>query len=124
MRRPNSLQKQRGLMLLEGLIAMLIFSLGILAIVGVQSAAVRHTTDAKYRVDASFLANQTIGQMWANRENLADYVTDEEGEDVDSLPGGKRIVTVSGNDVTVTITWQLPGEDAEHNYTVVTQING
>jgi len=50
-------------MLLEALIAVLIFSMGILAIVGMQASAVRATSDAKYRSDASMLANELIGQM-------------------------------------------------------------
>lgn len=117
-------EKQRGMMLLEGLIAILIFSLGILAIVGLHSATVRHTTDAKYRVDASFLANQSIGLMWTDRDNLAFYETEETGEAISSLPNGKRIIAVDGNQVTVTVTWQMPGDATPRNYTVVAQING
>lgn len=117
-------EQQRGMMLLEGLIAILIFSLGILAIVGLHSATVRHTTDAKYRVDASFLANQSIGLMWTDRDNLAFYETEETGEAISSLPNGKRIIAVDGNQVTVTVTWQMPGDATPRNYTVVAQING
>ena len=54
---------QAGSMLLEALIAILIFSMGILAIVGMQGSAVRATSDAKYRSDASILANELIGEM-------------------------------------------------------------
>ena len=61
--------KQQGSVLLEGLIAILIFSMGILALVGLQAAAIKNSSDAKYRADASYLANQIIGQMWADRAN-------------------------------------------------------
>lgn len=109
-------------MLLEGLIAVVIFSLGVLAIVGLQAATLRQTTDAKYRVDASFLANQSIGLMWADRSNLESHeVVDEE---ISTLPNGKRTIDVVGNQVTITVKWQLPGETAIHNHTVITQING
>ena len=50
-------------MLLEALIAILIFSLGILGIVGMQASAVAASRDAKYRTDAGLLANELIGQM-------------------------------------------------------------
>lgn len=61
-------------MLLEGLIAILLFSMGIIALVGLQAVAIKNTADAKYRVEAAFLANQIIGQMWAdNPTNLAGY---------------------------------------------------
>lgn len=121
MRRPV-LENQKGMMLLEGMIAIVIFSLGILAIIGLQAATVKQTTDAKYRLDASFLANQAIGTIWTNRSNLSTHaVTDEV---VNSLPNGKRTIVVSGNQVTVTITWKMPGESAAHSYTAIAQING
>lgn len=64
--------KQSGVMLLEALIAILIFSMGILALVGMQAIAVSSATDSKSRADASYLANQIIGQMWLeNRPNAA-----------------------------------------------------
>lgn len=65
---------QRGSLLLEGIIAILLFSLGILALMGLQTIAITTTADAKYRAEAAFLANQIIGKMWvADRANLAIY---------------------------------------------------
>lgn len=55
---------QRGSMMLEALISILIFSIGILAIIGLQAASVKMSSDAKYRSDASFLASQLVAQMW------------------------------------------------------------
>ena len=66
-------RKQSGVMLLEALIGILIFSIGILAMVGLQAASVKNQADAKYRADASYFANQIIGQMWGDRTNLATY---------------------------------------------------
>ena len=58
--------------MLEALIAILIFSMGILAIIGLQAAAVKNAGDAKYRSDASLLVNQLVGQMLvSNRSSLA-----------------------------------------------------
>jgi type IV pilus assembly protein PilV len=56
--------KQRGSFVLEALIAILLFAIGILAIVGLQAASIGNTAAAKYRTDASLLANQVIAQMW------------------------------------------------------------
>lgn len=56
--------KQKGVMLLEALISILIFSIGILALVGLQATSISMSSDAKYRSTASMLANQMIGQMW------------------------------------------------------------
>jgi len=64
---------QSGVMLLEALVGILIFSIGILALVGLQATAIKNQSDAKYRADASYLTNQIIGQMWVDRPNLATY---------------------------------------------------
>ena len=45
---------QQGVVLLESLIAILIFSMGILALVGLQAAMISNTSNAKYRADASY----------------------------------------------------------------------
>lgn len=122
MKRSISTGKQQGVALLEAMIAILIFSFGILAVVGLQAVNLKQTTDAKHRVDASFLANQTLGMIWADRKNLSDYeVTDEV---IAGLPNGKRTVAIEGNEVTVTIRWKMPGEPAAHRHVVVAQISG
>lgn len=61
---------QAGVMLLEALIAILVFSLGILSLVALQATTVQLTSDAKYRTDATLLANRLIGQMWTSSGNL------------------------------------------------------
>jgi type IV pilus assembly protein PilV len=55
-------------MLLESFIAILIFSMGILAIVGMQASAIKNSADAKYRSEASLLANELLGKMWVNMD--------------------------------------------------------
>ncbi len=60
-------------MLLEALIALLIFAMGILAVIGMQARTIGQTMEARYRVDAAFLANQILSQMWADRTNVATY---------------------------------------------------
>lgn len=75
--------RQHGVMLLEALVAILIFSIGILAIVGLQANAIKLSNDAKYRSDASFMANQLIGEMWLAQSSPS-FVTDF------SSPSGNR----------------------------------
>jgi type IV pilus assembly protein PilV len=107
-------KKQKGAVLLEAMIAVLIFSMGILAISGLQGAMVKNTTDAKYRADASFIAQQAIGRIWADPENLSNYAEASPGTDISTLlPNGRRIVEIPADgQVRVEITWQVPGEDA------------
>lgn len=138
---------QSGVMMLEGLIAILIFSLGILAIVGLQAESVRNSSEAKYRADASFLVNQLIGRMWADRNNLASYQHRPTG--AVCAPGGSASgyaqmidwldnvnnylpqatetmqsvsVDAATGDVTVRICWS--SKTGQHNIVVQTRIQG
>ena len=124
--------------------------MGILAIVGLQAASIRNSADAKYRADASTLANQIIGQMWADQAILATYahnpalvgtactggVAVSANANVNSwlaniaasLPNagsGRQQITVAPitNLVTVTICWQGPQDTGAHNLVTVAQIN-
>ena len=132
--------RQRGATLLEALIGMLIFSVGILALVGMQSLAIKHMSDAKYRSDAAFFANEIIGQMWGNRANLGTYAYPGTGAPPapinpwvtsiqNALPGvtaaaNLPIITVAGTTVTVTVRWQLPGGSDVHRHITMAYING
>ena len=129
---------QRGATLLEALIGILIFSVGILALVGMQALAIRHMADARYRSEASFLANEMIGRRWVTKGNQASYafagsgsppaardnwVTTIQG----TLPGVSAgtnlpIVDVSGSRVTVTVRWQVPGASEQHQHITVAYI--
>lgn len=111
---------QSGSVLLEGLISILIFSAGILAIIGLQAASMKNTTQAKTRIDASWIANQRIGQMWVDQANLANYAESE--TTVAELPNGKRTTVVAGNQVTVTVTWQMPNDTTTNSYQTVAQV--
>jgi hypothetical protein len=61
-------------MLLEALISIAIFSIGVLGLIGLQAAAIKNADDARQRAVAAFYGNQLISRMWADdRANLADY---------------------------------------------------
>ena len=111
-------------MLIEAMVAILIFSIGVLAIVGLQATMLKNTADSKYRSEASYIAQARIGQMWADPENAGTYV--EANTDISTLlPNGKRTVTqpVPGQFI-VTVTWQVPGNAAANNFTTNVRITG
>ena len=116
---------QDGVVLLEALIAILIFSLGVLGIIGLQATMIKSTSEAKYRSEASYLAQQRIGEMWATPTNLAAFIENDVDISATSLlPGAKRTVTHTATGAyVVTITWQLPGE-AQRNFTTSANITG
>ena len=106
-------RSQSGVLLLEVLIALLIFALGVLGLVGLQANAIKQSSQAKYRSDATLLANDLIGQMW-----LA-------GRDYGTLYNGFR--SDSGGGATyrawlAKVNAQLPGSDANPPIVTVTQV--
>lgn len=132
--------KQQGSVILESLIAILIFSMGILGIVGLQAASIKNMAGAKYRTDASLLANRVIGQMWTSDKATATlqsnfvspsgalyltWASSVQG----ALPGvtGAAMPTIAidgNNEATITIKWQSPGETAPHQHVTKARING
>jgi type IV pilus assembly protein PilV len=140
-------------MLLEALIAILVFSLGILTVIGIQAASIKLAADAQLRTKAALLANQLVGQMWTsgadanalatrfNSPSGADYATwRDQVADVENLglPGVSEdagtlpmvaVVTTPGRDegqVRIEIFWRTPSmEDTDdpHHYTVISQIS-
>ncbi|HUW26605.1 MAG TPA: prepilin-type cleavage/methylation domain-containing protein [Gallionella sp.] len=119
----SSKAAQQGVVLVEAMIAILIFSMGVLAIVGLQAAMLKNTADSKYRADASYIAQQQIGLMWSEPDNLpadgSTTVTDISAV----LPGGSLSVIRDGVQFTVAVTWEQPGE-APHNFTTIASIVG
>src|SRR5262249_28848521 len=55
----------RGAVLLDGLIAVVLFSIGILGVVELQALSIKHASNAKYRTDAAMYADQLLAQMWS-----------------------------------------------------------
>jgi type IV pilus assembly protein PilV len=120
---------QRGVVLLEALISILLFSMGVLALVGLQAAMIKNTADSKFRADASYIAQQKIGMLWADPVNVIANLEPAPGTDISSmLPNGLRIVTQpdpinSPNLFMITIKWQQPGQQ-QHNYITTVNIAG
>jgi type IV pilus assembly protein PilV len=54
---------QQGVFLIEALIGILVFSLGVLAMVALGTAAVSAQSDAQYRTEAANLANEIASQV-------------------------------------------------------------
>lgn len=131
-------RKQKGVALLEALVGILIFSIGILALMALQAQSIRNTVEAKYRNEAAYLANQILGTMWVDRSNLASYTTPSgtngnmtawRTQVAATLPGitiggtNSPTIVVAGRQVTVTLFWQMPGADStQRTLSVVAQM--
>jgi type IV pilus assembly protein PilV len=133
--RPPRLRRQRGVALVEALVGILIFSFGIVGLVGLQVAMTRAQGSAKYRADAAYLSSQVLGFMWADRANLARYNTDGDCgtyvpcsdwvQKVESgLPAGAVEISTSATTgvVSMTVTWSTSAEGT-HTHVVTSSIN-
>jgi type IV pilus assembly protein PilV len=122
-------KRQSGVMLIEALVAILIFSIGILAVVGMQGTAIRNVTDAKVRSDAGFLVDELMSQIWTDKGNINAYAYPGSGSVParltgwmarvnQRLPGSAAVPptvvitggTAAGGLVQITVFWRLPEE--------------
>jgi type IV pilus assembly protein PilV len=123
-----------GFALIEALIAILIFSIAVLGLVGLQVSMSRAQTGAKFRADAAFLANDLIGTMWSDAANRSAYLNTNcpshtpclswQGRLQAALPGSSYKIEPDpgASEVTnITITWQVPNE-GQHQFVTSTTI--
>ncbi len=141
------MRKQAGVVLIEALLGILIFSIGILALIGMQSVAVKNTTDARYRTEAAYLGNGILGQIRLDMANVNQYADSNvatyaprstwrsqveallPGVNIASTQRVPSIVLAAGptyagdtdapSQVTVTLTWMQPGETQERRFQIV-----
>jgi len=146
------MNEQAGVVLIEALLGILIFSIGILALIGMQSVAVKNTSDARYRTEAAFLANGIISQIRLDMANVTLYddgdnpgnyaprtawrqqveamlpginvASTQRVPSIDVVPGP----TYAGDDappsqVTVTVLWLQPGETQQHQFQIVSHVS-
>lgn len=139
---------QTGVMLLEALVAILVFALGVLSVVGLQTLSIKQSSDAKYRTDAMLLANELIGQMWVSDRSFATlngqftpggaaynaWVARMTANNM--LPGlathqpNVQVQQIGAavppsNRVTVTVSWKAPNEpaaDPAHSVIVIAEM--
>ncbi|MFN3887538.1 MAG: pilus assembly protein PilV [Aquabacterium sp.] len=133
---PRAHRRAGGFLLIEVLIAILIFAIGILGLVGLQARMTKAQTEAKARADAVNLAGELRGLMWLDIANLAQYETSACAAHAPcanwlaklqaTLPGGGATVTRDATrpgSVSIRINWQLPN-GGSRRYETVTVIQG
>lgn len=124
---------QHGAALLEALVAILLLMLGILALIGLQGRMVSASTETQMRGEATYLADQLIGQMSVDEGNLTNYVTASNTcastfcqawlqNVANTLPSGTATITVNNTLVNVQINW-TPANSTTRNVQVSTVIN-
>lgn len=135
---------QSGSSLVEGLAALVIFSVGMLGLAGLDTSMMQQNTHAQFRAQASYLAEELLGLATADAVNVQCYrmtaagpgscdsavaqaaVADWRARALAALPGASSsppTVTYAGDGaLTVTILWQRPQEAMQHNYVSTTNL--
>jgi hypothetical protein len=131
-----------GIVLLEALIAILILALSTAGVLGLAARAWRDAGDAHWRSIASGLAESTLARMWtedplrlsarydsalkgpgwrdlAAAAAVLPGVTSETNIPIVSVATGPR---PGSTRVTVTLTWQAPGEAATHRHSLTSVV--
>jgi type IV pilus assembly protein PilV len=134
---------QRGSSLIEALIALLILSIAILGIIGLQANLLRIGSQAQYRMQASLLAQNIAGMISVDGPNVGCYAlvarsdfpcpaSSTQGaeqaqawreEVLATLPNASEpSIAVAANRIaTVTLSWKAPNDPATRNLVLVVQ---
>jgi type IV pilus assembly protein PilV len=59
-----------GSALIESLLAVLVFSVGLLSLLALLTATLKESNNARYRSEASLLATDLVSRMWSGERSL------------------------------------------------------
>jgi type IV pilus assembly protein PilV len=117
---------QRGVALLESMMALLIFSVGLLGLLGLEARVMGTSTNSENRNRAAMLAGEVASQMWLSN-TLAPTTTaynnlilNAGDQTQGGVPGGiisVVAVPTTTNAADVTVTWQ---EKSDANLSTLT----
>ncbi len=120
---PNTLHKvtQSGFMMVEVMVAILLFSIGLMGLVALQTTSAQNATNAEYRTIAANLSNELVTQMWIKNTadpaaaDLSPEVTSWKAKVAASLPNATGEVLRAGGVTSVTVRYKLPSKLASEN---------
>ena len=143
----------QGVVILEVLVSIVIFAVGVLGIVGLQAVTAKAGIDARFRTEAATLSDEIVAraQIWTDSATLAsnftgtsDLTSRSGGSEFvywydnrlkltgSGLPGAIAIVTFpatytvtgAGKLITVQVSWQAPGVAERSAHTTVAALPG
>lgn len=134
---------QKGVTMIEVLVAVVVLSIGLLGLAGLQTVGLSHNRSASFRSTATMMTYSILDSMRANRTaamnggyNIAIGASATSGnsiaeQDVNTwlnelalrLPAGTGAINVDNNVVTVTIQWDdSRGVSAAQQFILTTQL--
>jgi type IV pilus assembly protein PilV len=137
-RRLRARHNKHGFVLVEVLVAGLIFAVGVLGLVGLQAQMTRSQTNSKHRADAVNLAQELVGSIWSDYMGVATFDTSSGGCGGNPLCSGWQakvqrelpdaVTTVdvqpgaAPNSSTVTIVLNWVSKDGPQTYSTQTEV--
>jgi type IV pilus assembly protein PilV len=111
----SSSQIQRGVALLEVLVSVLIFTFGVLGLIGLQARAITMSVEAEDRNRAALLANEIASTIWLSNNSVIDTTVGTPSWDQrakDTLGPTATVVVAPEatipNSANITLTWFPP----------------
>jgi len=117
-----------GFALVEVLVSVLLFSIGVLGLLAVHAKSSQTSVDSEDRGRAAILASQLASQMWASNSvslddsTISTWQTAVANTTGYGLPNGSGSVSVSDSIATITVTWRAPWKESSETNRYVTQV--
>lgn len=137
------MSRQKGVTMIEVLVAIVVLSIGLLGLAGLQSAGLTHNQSASFRSTATMMTYSILDSMRANRTaaingsyNIALGASIASGSSIPEqdlsnwlnelalrLPAGTGAINIAGNVITVTVQWDdSRGALAAQQFVLTTQL--
>jgi type IV pilus assembly protein PilV len=120
---------QHGVALFEALVSILIFSFGLIGLLGLEARAINFSADAEDRNRAALFANEVASEMWlagtvtVSAATLTNWQTSVADPTHTGLPNGSvSIIAVAGstNSADIKVTWKAPSRASTDAASVLT----
>ena len=117
-RPPRLHSNQAGFTLLETLVAIVIFSIGLLGVVGLQARSIQFSVDGEDRNRASLMADDIVATMWGNNIPSASLNATARAALEAGATGGPYGATAlvgapdANGVIEISITWRPPSRPA------------
>jgi type IV pilus assembly protein PilV len=114
--------RSRGFSMIEALVSIVLLSVGLIGLVGLQARAIQVSVGAEDSSRAALLANELVSSMWAARtvSLSSTVITAWQSRVADpmvaGLPNGVGSVSVASNVATITVTWRATSATSDNRY--------
>jgi len=132
-------RKQKGIALIEALVAVVLLGVGLLGIIGLQARSYSALADTSMRAEATMAADKLLGAMAADQANMGAYALAMDGtpssrlapwcEDTRrQIPGAGikvEVAQVAGTTrtrVTITIAWARKANTAANQHVITSYL--